>query len=87
MRKPNYNFKIPKMGQRVQVYTLPKIPEDFNKFLDDFSDHFIESEFTMAIQGGGNLKPERVKEKESEEKFGHGIKSKQEQSYFVRDPF
>jgi hypothetical protein len=90
MGKPKLKLKIPPQGERIQIYTLPKEPEDFNKFLDDFSDNFEDNQFAMAIKGGGKMKPKRVKEKESdeklkrEEKFGHGIKAKTEESYIKR---
>ena len=90
MGKPKLKIKIPPQGERVKIYTLPKEPEDFKKFLDDFSDNFVENEFAMAIKGGGKLKPKKVKEKEKdeklkkEEKFGHGVKTKTEESYVKR---
>ncbi len=79
------------MGESIKIHTVSTIPEDFNKFLDDFSDKFVKTQFAAAISGQ-HLKPTRVKEKEkeSEEKYkketklGHGMKTKQEESYLKK---
>jgi len=81
-------IKVPPVGELIQIHTLEKTPEDFNSFLNKFSDNFINSKNGFNL-GGQNLKPIKVKEKESEkdekfkkkEKYEHGIKSEQSQEY------
>jgi len=93
MGKPKLKIKPPAMGERVKIYIMPNIPDDFNDFLDKFSDEFINGDYVIKFQVGGQLKVSRVKEKEKlteegitkeikkEEKFEHGIKLKQKESY------
>ncbi|MFX0082866.1 MAG: hypothetical protein ACFE94_14035 [Candidatus Hodarchaeota archaeon] len=93
MGKPKLKIKPPAMGERIKIYTMPHVPDDFNSFLDEFSDNFVKTDFAIKIQGGGKLNVSKVKEKEKvteegiikevkkEEKFEHGIKLKQKEFY------
>ncbi|MFW9876478.1 MAG: hypothetical protein ACFFG0_25575 [Candidatus Thorarchaeota archaeon] len=93
MKKLKQNIKSPAIGERIKIYTISQIPDDFDNFLDKFSDNFVKGDFAIKIQGGDKLNVSRVKEKDNvnedgitkevkkEEKFEHGIKLKQKESY------